>query len=754
MSAEQSTEYSLAAAEVFDGGNEAPPNIDALGPLLLGEFAKAEQDRQATEQRWLKDLRQFKGLYDPEEESAMKGRSRVFVRKTRTKVKTVNARMADLLFPAGSEKNWGVSSTPVPTLSAQQKTAVQKMLEAIAQAGTQVTPAVIEKAVKDVADKAAAGMVKAIDDQLSEARYRQACLQTIHSGNLYGTGVLKGPTVERRARTKFAQVGSKWKAREEFYYAPAVSFVPLWDFYPDMSATELAQCRFTYQRHRMTPHDLAELADRPAFRARAQIVRDYITAHPLGQVVTKTSDTELRAIGKRDGIDMNACQYEVLERWGYLSGAQLAMAGVTVPEDRAHESFFSVVWLLPSGEIIMASLQAINGVTWPYHLYQFDKDESSIFAEGLAAIMRDDQDMINSSTRMLLDNGALSSGPMFEVNPHLLSNLENLTDISAWRVWLRNSQSPGQRAVVPVGIDGNLSDLQSIKAMFEANADETTAIPRYMSGENVNNGAAGTASGMSMLMGAANIVIKDLIGSWDEGVTRPFIEGMYRWNMRFSKDTAIKGDYNITARGTSSLIAKEVRARQLNEFGAMTANPLDAPYIKRDVLNRLRAEANELSDVVKTEDEVKTEMAAAQNQQAQQMAMQMQQAQLQEAMGRAAEAMAKAELVTNKAKEAAANVELTIARAIDAKVEAIYAAIQAGGVAAASLHSAPAADEILRSAGFVDKTTDAGISDLMTSQVQGAGAPVVDQPMPPAFHPDPATGQRGVRGGIETAQID
>lgn len=743
-------EYNLAAQELFEGGQETPPNISALGPILIQEFVKAESDRKLTELRWLKDLRQFKGLYEPQDEAKMAGRSRVFVRKTRVKIKTVNARVADLLFPAGNEKNWSVEPTPVPTLSDQQKQIVQATLDQMSQAGQPIDELTIQKVIMDVAKKAATKMGDTINDQLTEARYRQVCLQAMHSCHLYGTGIVKGPTVERRARTKFVQENGKWAPKEEYYYAPSVSFVPLWDFYPDMTATELGQCRFVYQRHLMTAQDLAELAERPAFQTGAEEIKNYIKGHPLGQVITRLPDSELRSIGNRLGTEVRIGQYEILERWGYLRGDQLIQIGVEVPQDRLHEAFFSVVWMLPNGVTIMASLRPIDGVLWPYHLYHFDKDESSLFAEGLASIMRDDQEMINSATRMLLDNGALASGPMFEVSPGLLSKYENLTDISAWKVWLRNGQNPGQRAVVPVSIDGRLADLQGIKAMFENNADETTAIPRYMSGENASQGAAGTASGMSMLMGAANIVIKDLVANWDEGITRPFVEAMYRWNMRFSPDPEIKGDYSVMARGTSSLVAKEIRARQLNEFAAMTANPLDAPYIKRDVLNRLRAEANELTNVVKTEEEVKIEQAAQQNDQALQMQQQLMQAQLQEAVGKAAKVTAEAELVAAKAREAAANIELTMARAIDAKVEAIYAAIQAGGVAASSLQSAPAADEILRSAGFVDATADAGIGDLMTETVQGdaSAAP------PAASSPNPATGQQGAHQGIRTARID
>lgn len=720
--------YGLVANEVFTHDRDAAVDVQPLGAMLLHEYVRAKSDRQNTELRWLDDLRQYKGQYSDEEKKLMRGSSRAFVRKTRTKVKTVDARVADMLFPAGGQQNWHIAPTPIPNLSAQQQQKVAQMLQAAEQAGKQIDEATIKEAVDKVAKEAAQKMADLVRDQLTETRYRKEALKAIHDCHLYGTGILKGPMVDRKARTVFKKdKAGQFKASTEYYVTPEIEHVPLWDAFPDMSSAELEGCRYFWQRHIMSAADLAELADRPGFKKASERIKTYLRAHPTGHTTALYSDSELRKIGNRITADIVHSGYEVLERWGWLTGEQLCSIGVNIDEDRKHESFFGCVWMLASGEVIRAHLANIDGTTWPYHLYHFDKDETSFFGEGLASIMRDDQQMINAATRMLLDNGALASGPMFEINPSLLSTSEaaSLGDVHAWRIWLRNSQNPGQRAVVPVSIDGRLGDLQGIKAMFENNADETTAIPRYMSGENATSGAAGTASGMSMLMGAANIVIKDLITSWDEGITRPLIEAMYRWNMMHGRDDAIKGDYQVAATGTTSLVAKEVRARQLNEFAAMTANPIDAPFIKRDVLNRLRAEANELSDVVKTEQEVEQEMKAAQNEGAQAMQQQMMQIQMQEAMAKAQEVAARAELQMARAKEALANVELTAAKKLDLTMEAMYAAMQAAGVAAQSPQVAPVADAMLQEAGFGQS------------------------PQPPS--PNPATGQEGAMQGIETA---
>lgn len=741
--ADEAREYDSAAKSQFAedaGGTDLVASV--LGPLLLAEFKQAEIERRDTETRWLADLRQYRGQYDPEVlEDIGATRSKVFVRKTRVKVKTVNSRVADLLFPAGSEKNWTVEQTPVPSVAPEQQ--AQVIAELTQAMGQPPTPEQLTKAILERAALAAKGMSRVIEDQLIEARYKKASVQAIHSAHLYGTGIIKGPLVEKKVRTQFVLKHGKWAPQSQTYITPFVDYVPLWRFYPDMSATNIEDCRYAYERHLMTKAAFAALAERKTFNTEA--IRQHILSNPDGlRNNTFAVDTELRSIGERSQTQAVADgQYEVLERWGWLDGTQLLEAGLQVPEDRLHESFFSNVWLLPNGQVIKAVLQPINGVTWPYHLYYYDKDETSIFAEGLASIMRDDQTMINAGIRMSLDNAAITAGAMLEVTPGLLSNLEKVTEVHPWKVWLRNATSPGSPAVRPISLSSNLNELLQLVDVFEQNADEVTAIPRYMSGENATQGAAGTASGMSMLMGAANIVIKDLITSWDEGVTRPFLQALYRWNMQFHSDASIKGDFDVKARGTASLVAKEVRANQLNAFSEMTANPLDAPYIKRDKLLLQRAEANELSDVVKTEEEMQAEgnnpAVQAQQQQQQQLAA----AQMAEMQAKVAKLVADAQRILAQA-------EQIKAQAVSTKVQAAYEALQAGGVAASNPAVAMAGDEILRSAGWQDATPDTPIADIAPA---APGAPDV-APMAPMASSQSPSGLTGVREGIETPALE
>lgn len=782
---DEAAQYASAAAAAFSDA-PAEPVLDVLSSHLMREFSQAEQLRRDTEERWLKDLRQYRGVYEPEVEAKLVNRSRAFVKRTRVKVKTTDSRIMDLLFPAGSEKNWSCDNTPVPSVSDETRAAVRQQLQ---QANQPASDKDVDEAVLTLVKEAAKGMSQVIEDQLVETRYKDTCRKAVHSGNLYGTGVIKGPLVERKVRTRYVQTGEKWASKDETYIVPFVEHVPLWRFYPDMTVTELEDCRFVYERHSMSKHQMVALSKRKSFKG--EIIKKHLVAYRDGCTKPRYYDNELRSLGERDAADASKSgQYEVLERWGWIDGYMLKQAGVRIPDERLHETFFSNIWMLCTGEVIKAVLQPINGVTWPFHMYQFDKDETSIFADGLAAIMRDDQDMLNASVRMMLDNGALTAGPLIEVALGMLATTEHADVITPWKVFFRKEEHMDTPAVRAIELPNGLEWLSKMAEFFDKSADDNTAIPRYMSGENATSGAAGTSSGLSMLMGAVNIVIKDLITSWDEGVTRGFIQSLYRWNMQFHKDNKIKGDFDVRARGTASLIAKEVRSQQLENFSQLAANPMDAPFIKRHKLLQQRAEALELSDVVKTEDEVRAESETEEGKRNQELQRKMQEAQVGEQIAKAQKLSAEAQVAKTRVDEMLANIEKIVADTVATKVETIFAALQAGGAATRDPVTAPAGDEVLQSAGYKDMTPtppiaalnrppvqeDFGTQRLMnrgqsfTQEPRGGqpgGEPDLDEggtvaPMRPQLpRPGPVSGAQempdantGQRAGIETARFE
>ncbi len=642
-------EFSAAAKQVFAGKPAPAENpLFNLGVDLMSEFAEAEMMRQETEQRWLNDLRQYKGIYEPKEEANMRG-SKAFLRKTRVKVEAVDARMMDLLFPANRERNYEVAPTPSPMVAPEIEDRITKLLTDLG-GGKAPDDKARAEAIRQHVDAAAKKMGVRIDDQLTEAKYRNTSREVLHSGHLYGTGILKGPLVERRTRISYVWSAEKNNFVQQVtsFSAPFMTHVPVWRWYPDMTVTEQKDCRYNWEHHRLGRAEMAELASRQTFDGQA--IKSYLESHPQGNIKLMRYEQELRAI-KDDSTSYlikNTGQFDVFERWGWLAGDKLRAAGAEVPDDRLHEAFFSNIWMLPDGQVIKAILAPIEGVQWPYHLYYLEKDETSIFGDGYPAIMRDDQKMINAAGRMLIDNAAITSGPQFEVFLPAFPTGADISNIYPGKIWPRVGGDMQYPAVRELNFNAHIGELVSILQLFDANADDTTAVPKYTYGDNPRGGAAATMGGLSMLMAQANIALKDQVTSFDEGITKPFIEAMYHWNMKFSSDNEIKGDFDVKAIGAASLVAKEVRSQAMGMFAA-TLQPEERGRIKWGDLTRQKAEAMDISDVVMTDEEYESQQGgqeAEMQKQIQQIAMKLEyerkRAEVAEMMSASAEREAKA----------------------------------------------------------------------------------------------------------------
>ena len=116
---------------------------------------------------------------------------------------------------------------------------------------------------------------------------------------------------------------------------------------------------------------------------------------------------------------------------------------------------------------------------------------------------------------------------------------------------------------------------------FRQLADESTGIPSYSHGQTGVQSMTRTASGMSMLMGAASLNIKTVIKNIDDQLIKPLGESMFQWNMQFYEgDLPIVGDLEIKATGSTSLMRKEVRSQRLTMFLQTIQNPAIAPFVR------------------------------------------------------------------------------------------------------------------------------------------------------------------------------
>ena len=599
-----------------------------IAQKLSSVFKRYEADRRVVEERWLRNLRQYLGQYDPEVESQLSTmRSKAYPKLTRVKVISVLSRIMNLMFP-GNERNWELKASPSPDMDPDEiMEALQKQSAKAREAGVpfELTEETVTAAVQRLAEERASALVTLIDDQLQELGGDQTLdyvalnHKVAQSGIMYGMGLLRGPFLRQETRTSWSMdpVYARPIPVVTTVNKPMYEVLPVWDFYPDMTAKSLRQMDGYFVRLVMSRAQLRALARRSDFMA--EPIKRFIQLHSTGNYSAKNFETQLRTLGASQQVNLQASdlggRFEIIVWHGTMSGQDLAACGVEVTPDQLTDDLEAEVWLL-GDHIIKAEINAWRrmGIDMQtIHAFIFDEDDSSPVGNGLPNIMRDSQMSVAAATRMLLDNASVTCGPNLEVNSALLAPGQDISAIGPYKVWDR--EGTGADAMAPavrnITIDAHMPELQSVVDMFMKFADMETFVGPATGGD-MERGMAEpmrTAAGASMLRGDAALPFKDIVRRFDT-FTQSVITSLVHFNKKFNPHKTPKGDYNVIARGATSLIAKEVRGIQLDTLAA-TLTPEERLHVDERKFIEQRFAVRDLKDLLLPMDEVKRRQAAA-----------------------------------------------------------------------------------------------------------------------------------------------
>lgn len=600
-----------------------------LGRHLQSKFAQYKTDRQAIEQQWLINLMQYLGKYDAEFEQRMvPNTSRAYPKLTRVKCVSVESRLMSLTFPA-SEKNWSIEASPIPSLNADTLTkALQGWYET--NQGNQPTQAQLDAMVTEIAAGVADLLATTIDDQLKDVDpyasrdYEALVKKVVGSAVKYGPGVVKGPMAVQQDVASFQldEHGVPTVVETEAF-RPYLEFVSCWQYYPDLSASSFAQMEGEFQRHVFSKHQFSLMAERPDFDGDA--IRAFMSGNREGNYTELSYEGTLRSLSANgSSVVPKGSKFEVLEYWGSGSAKHLREAGIKIPENaKETQQFRYSAWVV--GEfVIKATLNPLPEGTNIFHKFVFEEDEISLLGSGLPPIMRDSQLGVSNFTRMLVDNAATVCGPSVEVDTSIIDPNQTDLGIRAFQVWRRDGGTAGQRAVMPITFDSHIGELLQGINTFMGFADKETFVSPTAAGdvEGVSGEALRTSSGASMIYGNAALPFKDIVRNFDQ-FTVSVIHALVAWNRIFSPDRdRLMGDVRPIARGSTSLMAKEMRSYALDNL-AQTLTEEERQWIKPKALLVERLKVRDLPVKELLEDDAVVEQRQAQ--QAQQMQDQMRQ---------------------------------------------------------------------------------------------------------------------------------
>ena len=591
--------------------------VGTITGFVSERYKKAEDARLVDEERWMRAYRNYRGMYSSDVQFTEAERSRIFVKVTKTKTLAAYGQVIDVLFgnskfpisvdpttlPEGVVESVHFDANPqaeqgkdeLTTAFEPMKTpftgdeklqpgeTLNDLQERLAGMKNKLAP-VQEKLVEGSgtlpssvtffpAQVAAKKMQKKIHDQLEESGANKQLRLSSFELALFGTGIMKGPFAVNKEY-------SNWN--EEGEYTPVIKTVPstshvsIWNFYPDPDAANMDEAEYIVERHKMSRSQLRALKGRPFFRDNAIDI-----SLNLGESYDKKWwEQEM----EDDKQSSKAERYEVFEFWGFVDKEVLKGYDIDIPKELKDSDQLNVnIWVC-NGQVLRLVMNPFKPALIPYYAVPYEVNPYSFFGVGIAENMDDTQTLMNGFMRMAVDNAVLSGNLLIEVDE---TNLVPGQDLSVYpgKVFRRQGGAPGQ-GIFGTKFPNVAGENMQLFDKARVLADESTGFPSFAHGQTGVTGVGRTASGISMLMGAANGSIRNVIKNVDDYLLSPLGKAFFNFNMQFDYDPEIRGDLEVKSQGTESLMANEVRSQRLMQFLQVAQNPTLAPFAKMDYIIR------------------------------------------------------------------------------------------------------------------------------------------------------------------------
>ncbi len=577
--------------------------LDSLATYVRQCFEAARNARQAKQapgarsidDQLLSAMRARQGEYEPDKLAKIRqfGGSEVYARITSTKIRGAAAWIKDIYLNNTAEKPWTLTPTPDPSLEQDLLAQVEQQIAAdqqlFAMTGTPMpSPELFQMMREQMLQQArtqeetnakeiAALMERRIQDQLLEGGAYTALADFIDNLVTFKCAILGGPIVRRRKSIEWVSGVPALQDKLVYEFEAVNPF----DWYPAPGIGSVNE-GFVIRRHRnMSRRQVYSMIGVPGYsEERIRALLEDLGAGGLTDWLGFANDTMRDQLENRGGWDNPEATFDALEFHGAVQGKLLIDWGLTEGVTDPLADYDAEIWMI-GRYVIKAQLNPDPLNRKRYYVTSVEKIPGAMWGNSIHDLIEDCQDVCNSALRSLVNNMGIASGPQAWVNVDRLPPGEKITQMYPWKIWQTTSDPMGSSAP-PIEFfqpNSNASELLGTFEKFYAMADDISGIPRYMIGNEKVGGAGRTASGLGMLMDAANKLLKLTLANIDRDVIQPLIETMFTYNMLYNPDRSIKGDVQVVARGAVSLAQRELIQQRRNEFLVATANPIDAQIL-------------------------------------------------------------------------------------------------------------------------------------------------------------------------------
>jgi hypothetical protein len=552
------------------------------------------------------------------------GRSSVFIPITRAYVDGATARVADMLLP-NDDPPWQLKTTPVPELPKSElpgggispvaataagvvgNAPMPQMpmgLPGIAQpqpgpaspapAGMggetgmpapaggmpppQPMPMGVTSAIHDALpeeEKRAEQANKVISDWLVECQWHAETRKAIEDAGRLGTGILKGPfpVMKKVKVVQMDPVTRRYSIVEQSKIVPVTKRVHPRNFWTDPAGGENHQAgSYCWELDNIGSRALRALLQDSTY-LRENILR------ALREGPGAKSGKDVPADNTAYSVNVGAT-FPLWYFYGDIDKRTMRAAGVPedmLPEGEDEAVAIAALVIMVNDHVIKVTPAPLDAGGFPYDMFTWQSRPGIPWGKGVARQMRTPQRMLNAAVRSEMDNGALTSGPVYGMRKGWIEAIDGNDGVLTPRkgFYMTESAPPNAKiddALSFTNIQSNIQELELIINRALRFAEDATGLPMLMQGQ--QGEATTTATGMTILNNNGSTVLRRIARTFDDQVTEPHIRRYYYWLMSNEGNDDAKGDFQIDARGSTYLVDRELQAQNLNQLYPLLAqNP-------------------------------------------------------------------------------------------------------------------------------------------------------------------------------------
>lgn len=478
---------------------------DSLSNALQARFETWLNARKPQEEKLLaaySDAMRISRDDDVKDTGAAKAqKSKLFVGSTRSKIRSARAKIKDSLFGSGK--------MPFDTNPTNEKL----------------------KKYADVVEEI-------LTFQFKDMKFRGMLGGGINSLCTYGTAMLYGPFERTKHHVSADLVPGGADGQmvlgesKQPYRCPYFEHGATMDAYPDPEAPGTDGLGLYWSSWKQ-PHEVRSWAGNEGYNAEA-----------IEYAVTQLS-TNSSSEGQDRAVDQRANVYRfskdgrvrVLRYFGLVRAEELAeWQKFNREENIAHfdspDDMVETVIIMAGGVVIKAEPNPYKGDRRPAYRCVYEEVEHEFWGVGIAENNEPHQKVVNAAFRLYVEGKAFALLKTCSIDRSKFEEGEDFAMFPGKRYKMRPGLTPDERKTAIIWHDmHDVTDgWENVIELSERFSDDDTGITKYSQGSDsshLNN----TATGISMIMNASSLPMKEVIQNVDEMWIENAVESLIEWNL-------------------------------------------------------------------------------------------------------------------------------------------------------------------------------------------------------------------------------